>query len=44
MNLGTIHMKTDGIILILLDHTRMRGPSVAHMPNFFGIVATILIG
>ena len=26
---------TDGIVSILLDHTLMRGPSVAHMRDFF---------
>ena len=30
-----IFTQTDGIVLVLLDHTGMRGPSVAGMRDFF---------
>ena len=29
-----VFAQTDGIVLVLLDHTRTKGPSVAHMRNF----------
>ena len=30
-----VFAQTDGIESVLLDHTRTRGPSVAHMRDFF---------
>ena len=30
-----VFAQTDGLVLLLLDHTRTRGPSVAHMHDFY---------
>ena len=30
-----VFAQTDGIVSVLLDHTQMRGPSVARMRDFF---------
>ena len=34
LTLPMVFAQTDGIVLVLLDHTRTRGPSVARMQDF----------
>ena len=38
-----VFAQTDGIVSVLLDHTRMRGPSVARMRDFV-LVSSRLLG
>ena len=38
-----VFSQTDGIVSVFLDHTRTRGPSIAHMRDFFFFSLTLCL-